>query len=93
MIALDLNLTLGVLGALVQLIAFALNLLGKTQHDSAAYVSMNAIGCVATSYYAIVTNSIPFLLLEATWGFFAFYKLASILKNSYFFSSGAGRNL
>jgi hypothetical protein len=92
MIALDLNLTLGVLGALVQLIAFALNLLGRTRHDSVAYVSMNAIGCVATSYYAIATNSIPFLLLEATWGFFAFYKLAGML-NSYFFSSGTGRNL
>lgn len=75
----DLNLALGLFGSFSQLAAFALNLNGKLEHDSAIYVGINAFGSIFTSYYAIVSGNMPFLLLEATWGVFAFWKLFGIL--------------
>lgn len=75
----DLNLAIGIFGALSQLVAFALNLNGKLSHDSVPYVGTNAFGAMFTSYYAIMNGDIPFLMLEATWGFFAFVKLREIL--------------
>ncbi len=39
-------LLIGLLGAFIQLAAFALNLFGKLSHDSARYAGANAFGCV-----------------------------------------------
>ncbi|VVB98297.1 Uncharacterised protein [uncultured archaeon] len=75
----DFNLAIGIFGALVQLVAFALNLTGKLRYDSTAYVGANAFGTVLTSYYAYASNTLPFLMLEATWGAVSFWKLAGIL--------------
>ncbi len=72
---LDIILAIGLLGALIQLAAFVLNLFGKISHESVRYISANALGCVLTSYYAITMQDIPFLLLEIAWGSAAFYKL------------------
>lgn len=71
----DLLLAIGLLGALILLAAFVLNLAGKISHESIPYISMNAFGCVLTAYYALATDSPPFLILEVAWGGFAFYKL------------------
>ncbi len=76
----NLNLAIGIFGALIQLIAFALNLYNKMRNNSAYYVGTNVFGALCTSYYAIVNSDIPFLLLEATWGFFALLKLAEVLR-------------
>jgi len=73
---LDFILAVGLLGASMQLVAYALNIFGKISHESIRYISANAFGCVLTSYYAISTQDLPFLILEITWGSVAFYKLA-----------------
>lgn len=73
---LDLILSIGLIGALMQLVAYVLNLFGRISHESIRYVSANALGCVLTSYYAISMQDIPFLMLEIAWGSAAFYKLA-----------------
>ncbi|NYZ60839.1 hypothetical protein H0O01_04050 [Candidatus Micrarchaeota archaeon] len=76
MSGIDLILAVGLFGAFIQLFAFVLNILGKISYNSFSYISANAFGCVFTSYYALMTGSIPFLVLEVVWGAFAFYKLA-----------------
>ena len=73
---LDFILAIGLLGAFMQLVAYALNIFGKISHESVSYISANALGCVLTSYYAISTQDFPFLILEIAWGGVAFYKLA-----------------
>ena len=72
---LDFILAMGLFGAFIQLVAFILNILGKISYDSFPYISANAFGCIFTSYYALLTGAIPFLILEIVWGSFAFYKL------------------
>lgn len=72
-------LLVGLFGALSQLLVFALNLNGRISNSSVLYVGTNAFGAMFTSFYAIVNNDVPFLVLEATWGFFAFIKLWEII--------------
>lgn len=72
---LDFILAIGLLGAFMQLIAYALNIFGKISHESVSYISSNAFGCILTSYYAISMQDFPFLILEIVWGAVAFYKL------------------
>ena len=71
----DLILAVGLIGASMQLVAYALNIFGKISHESVSYISANAFGCILTSYYAISTQDFPFLILEIVWGAVAFYKL------------------
>jgi len=70
----------GLFGALIQLTAYVLNLYDRLSHESVWYSGTNAIGCVFTGYYAVVTNTIPFLLLELVWGGAALYKLTQIAR-------------
>jgi len=72
---LDFILAIGLLGAFMQLVAYALNIFGKISHESVSYISANAFGCILTSYYAITMQDLPFLILEIAWGSVAFYKL------------------
>lgn len=71
----DIILAVGLLGAFIQLMAYVLNLFGKISHESIPYISANAFGCILTSYYAVSTQDIPFLVLEMVWGLAAFWKL------------------
>lgn len=71
----DIILAVGLLGAFMQLVAYALNIFGRISHESISYISANAFGCILTSYYAISMQDIPFLLLEMVWGGAAFWKL------------------
>lgn len=77
---LDFLLVIGLFGAFIQLVAFVLNLLGRISYESVPYISANAFGCIFTSYYALMTNALPFLMLEIVWGSAAFYKLFGKLK-------------
>jgi len=76
---LDLILAIGLFGAFMQLVAYALNIFGKISHESVSYIFANAFGCVLTSYYAVSTQDFPFLILEIVWGSVAFYKLSGKL--------------
>lgn len=71
----DIILAVGLIGAFMQLSAYVLNLFGRISHESIPYISSNAFGCILTSYYAVSTQDIPFLLLEIVWGAAAFWKL------------------
>ena len=62
------------------LIAFVLNLVKKMTQDSISYNVLNIAGGAFLVYYAYALNSMPFLLLNAVWALFAFYKLLAILR-------------
>ncbi|HDD72594.1 MAG TPA: hypothetical protein ENG00_00720 [Candidatus Aenigmarchaeota archaeon] len=76
----DITLFIGILGMLLLLIAFVLNLFKKIMQDSATYSAFNAIGSGLLIWYAYALGSIPFLVLEITWTLFAVYKLISIFR-------------
>lgn len=76
----DNNLIIGVIGMVLLLAAFALNLLKKLTHDSVIYIVLNILGAGISTYYACTLNAYPFIILEAIWAIFAIYKLAVVLK-------------
>jgi len=49
------------------LIAFLLNLAGKLQKDSLAYILMNIIGAGLACLASYLIHYIPFVILEGTW--------------------------
>jgi len=76
----DIVLVIGASGMSLLLIAFVLNLFKKIMQDSIVYNVFNIIGSALLVYYAYILNSIPFIILEAVWALFAFYKLMITLK-------------
>jgi fluoride ion exporter CrcB/FEX len=74
----DIIFLVGFFGALIQLVAYALNLRDKLHHHSMAYLLANVIGCLMTVTYATMTWDVPFLMLEISWGAFALHKLYEI---------------
>ncbi len=72
--------TIGVIGMIFLLTAFALNLFKRVTQDSSLYYIFNIIGAGLLAYYAYALNSIPFLVLEIAWILFAIYKLTFFNK-------------
>ena len=74
----DTNLIIGVVGMVLLLGAFALNLLKVKTQDSHTYVILNILGGGISTYYAVSLDAVPFVILEAVWTAFAVYKLVQI---------------
>lgn len=74
------NLYIGILGMLLLLTAFALNLLKVVCENSVSYILLNIFGAGISTYYAYTLDAIPFIILEAVWCLFAVYKLVAVLR-------------
>ncbi|MFZ5980655.1 MAG: CBU_0592 family membrane protein [Candidatus Zixiibacteriota bacterium] len=74
------NIYLGVLGMLLLLTAFALNLMKIKSQDSLTYIIMNIFGGGISTYYAVALEAVPFVILEAVWTAFALYKLITLKR-------------
>ncbi|MFH2035761.1 MAG: hypothetical protein ABIJ45_05105 [Candidatus Zixiibacteriota bacterium] len=72
----------GIIGMLLLLAAFALNLMRNRTEDSYIYINMNIIGAGMSAYYAILLDAIPFVILEAVWCLFAVYKLLTKFRKT-----------
>jgi len=76
------TMTIGIIGMIFLLTAFALNLFKKITQDSLIYNVSNIIGAGFLAYYACALNSVPFLILEIFWILFAIYKLTFFNKRN-----------
>ena len=77
----DINLIFGILGMLLLLLAFALNLLKKVTEHSISYILLNIFGAGISAYYAYTLVAVPFIILESVWALFAVYKLILISRS------------
>lgn len=77
----NINLIIGIIGMILLLLAFALNLLKKVTEHSHSYILLNIFGAGISMYYAYSLNAIPFIILEAVWAFFAIYKLIVVCRS------------
>lgn len=76
----EINLIIGIIGMILLLSAFALNLLKKVTEFSYSYILLNIFGAGISTYYACTLNAIPFIILEVVWALFAIYKLIVVVK-------------
>ena len=76
----DISLIIGIIGMVLLLLAFALNLLKKVTEHSYSYILLNIFGAGLSIYYAYSLNAVPFIILEIVWASFAIYKLIVVSK-------------
>lgn len=62
---------IGVVGSALVLVAFLLNQYNKVKNNSFIYDFINFVGSVCLFVYAISTNSLPFVVVNAVWGLFS----------------------
>lgn len=62
---------IGVLGATLILIAFLLNQTNKLSNQNVIYDLINFVGSGLMVVYAILLNSLPFLILNIVWAGFS----------------------
>lgn len=70
----------GSIGVGLLLLAFALNLRGLLERDSAAYAGLNVAGAGLAALASVMINYIPFIILEATWCIVSMAALAKALS-------------
>lgn len=70
---LEITTLVGIIGAMIVLIAFIMNQLGKWSRESFAYDFTNATGSVLLVIYALLISSWPFVILNLIWASFSFW--------------------
>ncbi len=73
----DTPLLVGSLGGLIILILFLLNQGNKLKNDNIYYDLFNFIGSLLLILYALMINSIPFIILNIVW---AGYSLKDVIS-------------
>lgn len=67
----ELSLVIGTAGATILLIAFTLNEIGKLEQDTLQYSLLNLSGAALVLTYAVMINSVPYMILESIWALVA----------------------
>lgn len=62
---------IGIIGSALVLIAFLLNQYNKLKNSSFIYDFVNFVGSACLFMYAVSTESIPFVVVNAVWGLFS----------------------
>jgi hypothetical protein len=57
----------GAVGVALILIAFLLNLVGRMERDSSAYLGLNLVGSVMACVSSALIGFVPFVVLEGVW--------------------------
>ncbi len=76
---LTLTTVLGILGAVIVLLAFTMNQIKKWEPDSLIYDLTNAIGGILLIIYAFSINSLPFVIINIAWAGFSIWGLVNRL--------------
>ncbi len=57
----------GIIGATIILVTFLLNQFGKLSAESRSYDIANAVGSLILVSYAVLLDSVPFMILNGVW--------------------------
>ena len=71
-------LIIGLVGVILMLTGFFLNLFKWIEVDSKWYIILNIIGPGLATYYAVLVNAIPFVIFEGIWTIVSIYKFIII---------------
>ena len=71
---------IGIIGAVVLLIAFALLELDKLSRDKISFHILNFIGASLLLVYAFIINSYVFVALNVAWDLFSLYRIIKCLQ-------------
>jgi len=69
---------IGSIGVGLLLAAFILNVLKRLDENGIVYLLMNFIGAGLSGWYAWLSGTIPFLILEGIWSLAALVRLVAV---------------
>lgn len=69
---------LGIIGMLLLLVSFFIEVFKLLHREHAVYLVLNLFGASIMTYYAYLINSWPFLLLNAAWALISLYGVIKI---------------
>ena len=75
MIHLNINDGIGLFGVSILLLAYLLNLAGKLDQKSLAYILMNVIGAGLACLASYLIGYFPFVILEGVWTLVSLFAL------------------
>lgn len=59
---------ISIVGMVILLFAYVMNLVGKMKQDTIIYNFLNALACAILLIYSIKMKSIAFIILQIVWG-------------------------
>jgi len=72
------NLLVGIIGMVLLLTGFALNIFKIKRENTFTYIVLNILGGGLSIFYAVALDAVPFIILETIWTIFAIYKLFAV---------------
>jgi len=69
---------IGLVGVILMLTGFFLNLFKWIKVDSKTYIVLNIFGPGLATYYAFLVNVIPFVIFEGIWTIVSIYQFTMI---------------
>lgn len=73
---------IGSIGVFQILLAYALNVTGRTKTTDLLFILLNVIGAGMACVASILLNYIPFIILEGAWTFVSLMSLYKYLRGS-----------
>lgn len=70
----------GIFGALLVLLCFVLNLMGRISPNSWFYLGANFVGAVLVGFNALWFTAYPALLINVVWMIAAAWKMVSLIR-------------
>ena len=74
--------TVSILGALLILLAFAANQLGRVDTSSLSYQVANFVGSGILTVVAVIEAQLGFILLEGTWALVSLWGTITVLRGA-----------
>ena len=71
-----------ILGALLILLAFAANQLGRVDTSNLSYQVANFVGSGVLTVVAVIEAQLGFILLEGTWALVSLWGIITVLRSS-----------
>jgi hypothetical protein len=72
---------IGFIGVFLILLAYILNVAGKTDSKDLAFILLNLIGAALACFASVLMEYIPFIILEGVWAFVSFISLLKSLMS------------
>ena len=71
-----------ILGALLILLAFAANQLGRVDTSNLSYQAANFVGSGILTVVAVIEAQLGFILLEGTWALISLWGIVTVLRSA-----------
>jgi hypothetical protein len=71
-----------ILGALLILLAFAANQLGRVDTSNLSYQVANLVGSGVLTVVAVIEAQLGFILLEGTWALVSLWGIITVLRSA-----------